>query len=105
MNGERALDEPGENVYYAVFAALMLLLALTVVAARFDLGRFGLIVAAGIAGVKALLILLFFMHVRYSRPLTWLVAGAAFFWLAILLGLTLADYGTRAWYSANHLYP
>jgi cytochrome c oxidase subunit 4 len=52
-------------------------------------------VAVAIATAKAILILLYFMHIRYSRPLTWAVAGAAFFWLFILFGLTLSDYLTR----------
>lgn len=91
-------NHPTENVYYGVFAVLMVLLALTVLVAQFELGAANLPVALFIAGTKALLIVLFFMHVRYSRPLTWLVAGAGFFWLAILFGITLADYWSRDWY-------
>jgi cytochrome c oxidase subunit 4 len=91
---------PAENVYYGVFALLMVLLAVTILVARFELGVFSFPAAAAIASVKALLIVLYFMHVRYSRPLTWLVAGAGFFWLAILFALTLADYWTRGWPSS-----
>lgn len=85
----------GERVLYVVFVALIVLLAVTVVVSWFPLGAWNLPVAIAIAGVKAALILLYFMDVRHSRPLIWLVAGAAFFWLAILIGLTLADYHTR----------
>ena len=89
------MEHPSSRVYYAVFAMLLVLLALTVVAGAIDLGAASLFVAAAIATVKAILILLFFMHVRYSSTLTWIVAGAAFFWLAILFGLTFSDYLTR----------
>jgi cytochrome c oxidase subunit 4 len=63
--------------------------------AEVDLGPWNFPAAAGIATTKALLIALFFMHVRYSPPLTWLIAGAGCFWLAILIGLTFCDYATR----------
>lgn len=80
-----------------VFVALLLLLALTFEAARHDLGRWNFAVATVIAATKALLIILFFMHVRHSAPLIRLVVAAGFFWLAIMFALSLADYGTRAW--------
>jgi cytochrome c oxidase subunit 4 len=83
------------RTYYLVFIALLVLLAATVGVAQFHLGPAGFFAAASIAGVKALLILLFFMHVRDSKPLIWLFAAAGFFWLAILLGLTFSDYLTR----------
>jgi cytochrome c oxidase subunit 4 len=50
-----------------------------------------------IAVVKALLVLLYFMHLRYGSHLNWIFAGASFFWLAILLSLTVGDYLTRGW--------
>jgi cytochrome c oxidase subunit 4 len=89
---------PSLRVYYTIFAALLILLGVTVVVAEIDLGRWqflGFAIAASIATIKALLIMLYFMHVRYSLPLTWLVAGAGFFWLGILFVLTLSDYFTR----------
>jgi cytochrome c oxidase subunit 4 len=86
---------PSLRVYYLVFAALLALLVVTVVMAEVELGAFNFFVAAAIATLKAVLIMLFFMHVRYSLPLTWLVAGAGFFWLGILFVLTLSDYLTR----------
>ena len=92
---EQLMEHPSHRVYYTVFGALLALLAATVVAGVIDLGAASLLVAAVIATIKAALILLFFMHVRYSPTLTWAVAGAAFFWLAILFGLTFSDYSTR----------
>lgn len=85
------------RVYYVVFVALLLLVALTVEAARHDLGRGNFAVAVLIAAVKALLISLYFMHVRQSTPLMKLVIAAGLMWLAILFSLSLADYWTRAW--------
>ncbi|HVC97402.1 MAG TPA: cytochrome C oxidase subunit IV family protein [Pirellulales bacterium] len=80
-----------------VFVALLLLLALTIEAARHDLGRWNFAVATLIAAAKALLIILFFMHVRHSAPLTRLVVSAGFVWLAIMFVLSFADYATRGW--------
>jgi len=83
------------KVYFAVFAALMVLTAATVIVANFDLGWANDVVALGIAVTKALLVLWFFMHLRYSTRVTVLTALAGFFWLAILISLTLNDYLTR----------
>ena len=85
------------RVYVVVFAALMCLTGLTTWVAFFDLGIFSPIVALTIAIIKASLVLLFFMHLRYSTRLTWVVAGAGVFWLGILLALSLSDYLTRSW--------
>jgi cytochrome c oxidase subunit IV len=90
------MAHPTTAVYYKVFAALLVLLAATVAIAEFDLGPWNFPAAAAIATAKGLLIVLFFMHVRYSPPLTWLFAGAGFFWLGILIVLTYSDYATRA---------
>lgn len=85
------------GVYVKTFAALLLLLAATVAANFLDLGAFGAAASLGIAIVKAALITLFFMEVRYSKPMTWLFAGAALAWLVIMIGLTMNDYQTRRW--------
>lgn len=82
---------------YAVFGALMVLLGLTVGVAYVDLGPFNLPISMLIAAVKAALIVLVFMHVRYSHRLTWVFAGASLLWLAALLILTLVDFMTRGW--------
>ena len=83
------------RVYYTIFAILMLCTYLTVQIAFFDLGVLNAIAALTIAVFKAVLVVLFFMHVRYSPRLTWLVVLGAVFWLAILLALTSGDYLTR----------
>jgi len=85
------------KVYYTIFSCLMVLTALTVAASTVDLGSFNVVVALGIAIVKATLVLLYFMHLRYSQKLTWLVVSAAFVWLFILIGLTMSDELTRHW--------
>ena len=93
--GERHVVSTG--TYYIVFAALMVLLIITLVAAAFNLGPFNVIVAMAIAVVKAVLVILYFMHVRYSSKLTWVFAGAAFVFVFIMFGMTFSDYDTRAW--------
>jgi cytochrome c oxidase subunit IV len=85
------------KVYYAVFAALLILTYATVVVSKIDLGRFNTIVALTIAVTKAVMVVLFFMHVRYSTRLTKLVVVGGFVWLALLIGLTMADIATRGW--------
>ena len=83
--------------YLLVFVALLILLAATVAVAYVDLGILNSILTITIAVAKALLILLFFMHLRYSSALTWIVVIAGFFWLGILLVLSMSDYLTRFW--------
>jgi cytochrome c oxidase subunit 4 len=86
---------PKIRTYLNVFATLMLLLLLTILAGHFHLGHFNLAVALTIAVIKALIVLLYFMHLRWSSKQTWVFAGAAIFWLAILMSLSLSDYLTR----------
>jgi len=83
------------RTYLLVYLSLILLLAATVGAAFFDLGFLNLIITLAIASVKALLVILYFMHVRESEPATKLFVIAGFIWLIILMGLTLTDYLTR----------
>jgi cytochrome c oxidase subunit IV len=83
------------KVYFLVFGALMVLTLVTWLVAQVDLGWANDVVALGIAVTKATLVLLFFMHVRHSSRMTALTAVAGFFWLAILFGLTIADYASR----------
>jgi cytochrome c oxidase subunit IV len=83
--------------YYRVYGALLALTLLTVGIAYLDLGPMNIVAALGIAVCKALLVMLFFMHLRSSSHLTWIVAGAGVVWLAHLLLFTLADYLTRSW--------
>jgi len=85
------------SIYFAVFATLMVLTAVTVGVAFVDLGRLNTFVALGIAVAKATLVVLFFMHVKYSSKLTWLVVASGFVFLAIMLLFTLADIVSRGW--------
>jgi cytochrome c oxidase subunit 4 len=71
--------------------------ALTVWVAFQDLGPLNTPVALAIAITKATLVILYFMHVKYSPRLTKLVVVASVFWLAILLVMTMGDYATRSW--------
>ena len=82
--------------YSVVFAILLVLTALTTAAAFVDLGG-GVngVVALAIAGAKALLVAFYFMHLRHGPRLSWIFAGAALFWLVILITLTLSDALTR----------
>jgi cytochrome c oxidase subunit IV len=84
------------RVYILVFFILLVLTAVTTAIAFFDLGG-GLnnVAAITIAVFKGLLVILYFMHVRYSDRLTWVFAAAGFFWLLILIGGTMDDVLTR----------
>jgi cytochrome c oxidase subunit 4 len=84
-------------MYYAVFGALILGTILTVAAAKVDMGPLNNIVMLTIACTKATLVILFFMHVRWSSRLTWVVAMSGFFWLLILFGIGMSDYLSRGW--------
>lgn len=83
--------------YLTVYAILMGLLVLTVGAAFIDMGPLNFPVSMAIAVVKAVMIVLIFMHVRYNEPLVRVFAGAGFLWLAILIALLLGDYFSRDW--------
>ncbi len=85
------------KIYLAIFAALMVLTAITVWIAFIDLGAINDIAMLAIAVTKAVLVVLFFMHVRYSGRLIALTVTSGVLWLLILLALALADYWTRGW--------
>ena len=85
------------KTYVGVFVALLALLAATVGVNLLHLGTLAIVVALTIAFVKTLLVVMYFMHVRYNRRLIWLFAGIGFYWLAILLVLTMSDFVSRAW--------
>ena len=90
---------PTIKTFVTVWAALLLLTALTVFVSTLELGPFNAIVALTIATIKALLVLLFFMELRYSTALTKVAVVAAVFFFFLLAGLTLSDYLTRGWSS------
>lgn len=86
------------KIYVGIFLALMVGTALTVWAGLRDFpGPLNVIIALTIAVVKATLVVLYFMHVRYSSRLIWVVFTSALFWLAILFVFTFSDYWTRGW--------
>jgi cytochrome c oxidase subunit 4 len=84
-----------KGVYYAIFGALMVLTVVTVAVATINLGGLNFPVAIGIAITKATLVILFFMHAKYSSKLTKMFVGTAFFFLLILLTLTMTDFFSR----------
>jgi len=86
------------RIYLVIFLALIVGTGLTVFAAFYDVpGPLNAIVALTIAVIKATLVILYFMHVRYSGRLIWLVIGSALFWLAIMFAITFSDYSSRGW--------
>ena len=99
------------KIYVGIFAILMVGTTLTVMAAFHDFGAFNIVIALGIATIKATFVVLYFMHARYSPKRTHLVIICAVFWLAIMLALTLTDYqerpilGQRAAPDAVHQLP
>ena len=87
------------RVYITIFLILMVGTILTVFAAKADFpAPLNAVVAMTIAVFKATAVVLYFMHVRYSSRLIWLVVGSALFWLVILFALTFSDYATRSWF-------
>jgi cytochrome c oxidase subunit 4 len=91
------------DVYLKVFGVLMVLLVATVLAAMEDFsirlhwGPANVVIAMAIAIAKALLVVLFFMHIKYSSRLTQIIAGIAFLFLAVMFFFTFADYFSRNW--------
>jgi cytochrome c oxidase subunit 4 len=96
-HNELAYHIVGPGVYVVILFALILGTALTVWASFVDLGLWNPVIALAIATTKAMLVVLYFMHVRYSSKLTMLTIGAGIFMFLVLISLTLADYISRAW--------
>ena len=90
-----------KSLYYAVFAALIVGTLLTYAAARVDMGALNNVVMLTIALTKALLVILFFIHVRWGTRLTWLVVASGFFWLLIMFSITMTDFLTRGWIAGS----
>ena len=84
-----------KKTYFMVFGGLVVLTLVTATVATIDLGPLNIVVALLIAMCKASLVMLFFMHLRWSTRLVHIVAVASLIWLAILISLTLSDYQTR----------
>jgi cytochrome c oxidase subunit IV len=85
------------KVYAIVFVTLLIGTAITVAAAFKDLGIFNPVVALAIACTKAVIVILFFMHVKYQSKLVKLTVAAGFFTFLVLITMTLSDYVSRAW--------
>jgi cytochrome c oxidase subunit 4 len=98
------------RVYLTIFMVLLVGTALTVLAAFQDFSvtlrgheiPLNTVIALTIAVTKATFVVLFFMHVRYSSRLVWVVVTSALFWLAIMFALTFSDYWTRGWLSTGY---
>ena len=85
--------------YIFVWLALTALTVITVVVAEIELGEWNIVLAMTIAIIKALLVVLYFMHVKHATSLTKLFVGAGLLWMLILFSLTLGDYFSRGWLS------
>ena len=85
------------RMYLLVFFSLLAGTSVTVWVAFIDLGPINTVAAITIAVLKGLLVVLYFMHVRYGSRLTWIFAGAGFLWLVILLSLLMGDIASRDW--------
>ncbi len=85
------------RTYVLIWLVLTIMTFVTYGVAQIDLGAFNIVIALAIAGFKMMLVIWFFMHVRTDNPLTKLFVFAGFFWMAILLALTLSDYVSRDW--------
>ena len=97
MNAHHEHHIVPRTTYLIVYIVLLALLGATVSAWYFNLGLLGILLGDMIGIVKATIIILYFMHVRSSSKMVWVIAGAGFVWLAILVGLTLSDYFSRSW--------
>lgn len=91
-----AHDHPTVGLYLVIFGALMVLTAITVAVAFVNLGPLNNVVALAVAGVKTVLVVLFFMHVRYGSLTTKIFAAAGFFWLSIMITFTVSDMQVRS---------
>ena len=99
MNSEPTISA---RTYVIVWLSLILLTLTTTGVAFIDLGgQWNTLTAVVIAVVKTVLVVIYFMHLRYSSRLTWIFAGAGFFWLVILITLTMSDVLTRNWLSVS----
>jgi cytochrome c oxidase subunit 4 len=98
-------NAPSPVKYFIVYILLMLLLGATFWFAHLDLGKLGVPIALAIASMKALLVILYFMHIRYSQGLIRSAAFVGVFWLGILMTLALSDYVSRDWIPLPGTWP
>ena len=98
MDAEKEITgeySPSIPLLLIIYVVLMALLAATIIAAHYPLGALALLIALVIAAAKAILVMLFYMHVRYTSRVTWIFVSAGFLWLLILFSLTFAEYAGR----------
>jgi cytochrome c oxidase subunit 4 len=87
----------GPKIYFIIFMSLLVGTALTIGATYIDMGPWNPVVALAIACAKATLVVLFFMHIKYSSKLMKMTVGAGVFTFLILVGMSMSDYISRAW--------
>jgi len=98
INPEHAEHHIVTPIQYAmVFGTLLLFTGITVGAAYINMGPLNPVIALGIACFKAVVVILFFMHVKYQSHLIKMTVGAGFFTFIVLITMTLSDYMSRAW--------
>ena len=102
MSDQKEMEEAQHHVvspvtYLIVFGALLVFTGLTVGASFIEMGVFNPIAAIAIACIKAVIVVLFFMHVKYTTKLTKLTVASGFFTFLVLIFMTLIDYFSRAW--------
>ena len=85
------------RTHFVVFAVLMVLTVVTVAVSTVDLGAWNTVVALLIASVKGLVVIAWFMHVKFSTRLTKIFVGAGFVWLVLLILIMTSDYSARGW--------
>ncbi|MCI0447164.1 cytochrome C oxidase subunit IV family protein [bacterium] len=85
------------SIYIIIFVSLMILTGLTVFASQKDFGPGNTIIAVSIAALKATLVILYFMHVRYNDNIVRIAVFTGFLWLGVMIVLTLSDYIARGW--------
>ena len=95
MHAEHAEHIVPIRIYVLIFVTLLVLTAVTTAVAYIDLGPLNVVVMLSIACFKASLVILYFMHVRFTNRVTQLAAVTGFAWLLIMFALTLSDYLTR----------
>ena len=86
-----------KKIYFAVWATLMTMTLVTTLVAFVDLGRFNAVIALAIATFKASLVVLFFMHAKYTPRLMRVVITCGLFWLVLLMAFSMVDYLSRLW--------
>jgi len=97
MSHDSSAHHGGIGIYLIIFSALLVLTAVTVFAAFVDFGSFNTVIAMTIAIIKAVLVMLFFMHLKESPGITKLFVAGAFVCLAVMIGMTMNDFATRTW--------